>query len=115
MTTLTIPARDVQRDDIIPALGGLTVTSIIMPTSATRHEVTLHFNGGHRGGVYLDHDSLVTVERTDPDGALIERMAEAIYLADDAENEPWVDHPDGNREGYRDLARAALAAVRATK
>ncbi len=114
--TLTIPARDVQRDDIIPALGGLTVTSIIMPTSATRHEVTLLFNGGHRGGVYLDPDSLVTVERTDPDAPLIERMAEAIHFADDADNPGiWMDHPDGNREGYRDLARAALAVVRAEK
>ncbi len=111
MTTLTIPARDVQRDDIIPALGGLTVTSIIMPTSATRHEVTLHFNGGHRGGVYLDPDSLVTVERTDPDEALIERMAEAIYHSDGGTDE-W---PIRDPWPYRVNARAALAAVRAEK
>ena len=129
MTTITIPASELQPGDQI-SFGGQTVTVL----EITRHLrmpdiVTLSATGlwtrcpDSRDLLTVSKALMLTVERPEPVGPeadLIEAMAKAIYdtyLADETlDDGEWVTvskGPIGSR--LRKEARAALAVVRAAK
>lgn len=47
-------------------------------------------------------------EQVDP---LVEKVAKAIHDAEESDTEQWTCEPEGARETYRRLARAAMAAI----
>lgn len=100
---LTIPAREVKNGDRLPDLG-LTITSAgtYRPIRGEQPYVVLYLGGGKAGSIHVDPDATVTVERDDPDEALIERIAAAIG-----------DGISINAGYWRQIARKALAAMRA--
>ena len=129
MTTITIPASELQPGDKI-SFGGQTVTVLEVDPHPDVHDiVTLSTTGlwtrcpDSRDLLTVSRTLMLTVERpepVDPDAELIEAMAKAIYdtyraneTLDDGE---WVtvsEGPIGSR--LRKEARAALAVVRAAK
>ena len=58
--------------------------------------------------IYVHRDDLPP---TDPDAELVEVMARAAAL-EAASAMPWEDQSEANRDEWRDMARAALAALR---
>lgn len=115
---LTIPAREVKNGDRLPDLG-LTITSTIsypfrdLGEEGGADVLVLYLEGGKAGSVHFENsDATVTVERDDPDEALIERIAVAIHAADHT-NGAWDEYGDDERDDYLTFARAALAVVRA--
>lgn len=109
MTTITIPARDLQRDDRFDFCGRPSVVDFISDAPAS---TGIYFSTeGGDGTVWVTPDTLVTVDRPDPDADLIERIARALTGADGTAATDYLT--DSQRKYWSKLARAALAVVRA--
>lgn len=129
MTTITIPASDLQPGDQI-SFGGQTVTVLEIKRHQRVHDiVTLSTTGlwtrcpDSRDLLTVSKTLMLTVERpepVDPDADLIEAMAKAIHATyrahETLDDGKWVtvsEGPIGSR--LRTAARAALAVVRGAK
>lgn len=114
MTTLTIPAREILIGDVL-TIAGLPFTAA-GSSSLGRTQLTFLNDAGRQSDLYLDPNQTVTVDRPDPDEALVEVMAQAIRSYNYASNCPasgsWDETTDSIRAAYRSNARAALAAAR---
>lgn len=114
---LTIPTREVQPGDMIPALG---VRVAINTDTALRGRI-LYFGPDDPsqciGSVYLNPDTLVEVDRPDPDASLVERMAQAAraaYYGEGAGGDAvssWDTMSKATRADWVNAARAALAVA----
>lgn len=56
-------------------------------------------------------DAVELLARLDAIGDQVERVAKAIHDAEESDTEQWTCEPEGARETYRRLARAAMAAI----
>ena len=113
------PDQEVPRDEWANIAVGSRVR--IVEVNGDDHTVTLDYvtadpwlydedhdyDGAKIARVYL----LDAPTPPDPDAELIEAMARAAAL-DAASALPWDDRSEANRDEWRDMARAALAALR---
>ena len=104
MSSITIPAREVEKDDVID-FGGQPIT-VAWSNSAYREDLWVlgigtKYDPEPVHGLLVGADDMFTVTRPDPDAELIEVMAKAI-----------LDNLDGRVRDYKTEARAALAAAR---
>jgi hypothetical protein len=110
------PDQEVPRDEWANIAVGSRVR--IVEISGDEHTVTIHdaesdqwlwttdhgYDGAKVARVYL-------LDAPDPDAEAVEVMARAAAL-DAASALPWEDRSEANRDEWRDMARAALAALR---
>ncbi len=114
MSTITIPAREVEKDDVID-FGGQPIT-VAWSNSAYREDLWVlgigtKYDPEPVHGLLVGADDMFTVTRPDPDAELIEVMAKAIYISN-ARYPTQVVWPNGATDAYRVNARAAFAAAR---
>ena len=116
------PDQEVPRDEWANIAVGSRVR--IVEVDGDEHTVTVDYVSPAADVVWLydeDHDyDGAKIARVylldapippDPDADLIEAMARAAAL-EAASALPWEDRSEANRDGWRDMARAALAALR---
>ena len=110
MATITIPAREVKKDDVID-FGGqpFTVAETDLHPDQYLCRGLLYLRGsihglGYTSSITIDVGTPLNVQRPDPDAELIEVMARAI------DRRGWDESAEVFNE--MDAARAALAAAR---
>ena len=116
------PDQEVPRDEWANIKPGSRVR--IVEVDGDEHTVTVDYVSPAADVVWLydeDHDYdgakiarvylLDAPTPPDPDAELVEVMARAAAL-DAASALPWEDRSEANRDEWRDMARAALAALR---
>ena len=121
MTAVTMRADQVRKGDKI-SLGGmeLDASPVALPDGALSETgkpgvciATYLYSGDVQiGCVYLSADSMVTVERPDPDAELIEVMAKGAYQGWPDLPLDWDDLDENQKDDERCAQRAALAAAR---
>lgn len=81
--SITIPAREVRKGDVIVLAGqGFDVTAYQHDRNRDRFTVYFHLNGDQVGNIDLPGDLMVEVERPDPDAELAVSISRAIFDAD---------------------------------
>ncbi len=118
------PDQEVPRDEWANIKPGSRVR--IVEVDGDEHTVTVDYVSPAADVVWLydeDHDydgakiarvyllDAPTPPAPDPDAEAVEVMARAAAL-DAASALPWEDRSEANRDGWRDMARAALTALR---
>ena len=116
------PDQEVPRDEWANIAVGSRVR--IVEVDGDEHTVTVDYVSPAADVVWLydeDHDYdgakiarvylLDAPTPPDPDAEAVEVMARAAVL-EAASALPWEDRSEANRDGWRDMARAALAALR---
>ena len=113
------PDQEVPRDEWANIAVGSRVR--IVEVNGDEHTVTLDYVAGEPWLYSKDHcyDGakvarvylLDAPTPPDPDAEAVEVMARAAAL-DAAGEQPWEDRSEANRDEWRDMARAALAALR---
>lgn len=112
MPTITIPASEVREGDAISIGGNLRTVRVCRHTvedTAEDELIVVYVDVPFRttlSAIYFPASQNLIVFRDDDDAELVEAMAKAICESD---GNAW---PSRAEEGYRNNARAALAAYR---